>query len=405
MIYRIRKENRKLSGEIHLSGSKSISNRVLIIEALMGKDIDKKNLSDSNDTKVLTQLLTTVETTIDAHDAGTVFRFLTAYLALNEGEWILTGSDRMKQRPIGDLVDPLRALGAQIEYIEKENFPPVKISGGRIRGGRVAVHSNISSQFASALLMIAPCLKNGLTLELKGEIVSQPYIEMTLSLMKHFGIDHTRNEQTIHIPHQQYHSNKIFIESDWSAASYYYEMAAFADEPELTLSGLLQNSFQGDSAIATLMESFRVMTTYKEEKILLTKSPSKNDFRFNLKDQPDLAPALFVTCAGLSQEATFTGLEHLQYKESHREEALQKELAKCGIAVTRSGDTIMIDGKFISRPYTFSTYLDHRMAMAFSPLAMLCSEIIIDDPLVVKKSYPQFWDHLQILGFDVEEIE
>jgi 3-phosphoshikimate 1-carboxyvinyltransferase len=400
--YKITKKDRNIKGHIHLGGSKSISNRVLIIEALAGKSFQKRNLSDSNDTNLMMQLLQFAGNAFNAHDAGTTFRFMTALLSVREGEWILTGSDRMQQRPIGDLVDPLRKLGAQIEYTGKENFPPLKIRGGKIKGGSVAVHSGISSQFASALLMIAPYFEEGLTVELTGAIVSEPYIDMTLSLMNYFSVHHEKRERIIHVPPQEYQPRAVFIESDWSAASYYYEMAAFADELDLTLSGLLQNSFQGDAAIAGIMENFGVATDYADELIHLSKVNQRGRFNFHLNDQPDLAPALFATCGGLSQAAAFTGLGHLQYKESHREEALRNELSKCGIAVGKDGDTITISGKFIPGEYPFKTYLDHRMAMAFAPLAMLCDSVIIEDPLVVKKSYPVFWEDIAQLGYVVE---
>ncbi|MBX7109709.1 MAG: 3-phosphoshikimate 1-carboxyvinyltransferase [Chitinophagales bacterium] len=404
MVYKISKHDRQIKGHIYLRGSKSISNRVLIMEALMDNTIEKRNLSDSNDTAVMSYLLNASTVTLDAHDAGTVFRFMTAYLAFREGSHILTGSERMKQRPVGDLVDPLRELGARIEYLGKQQYPPLKITGGSLRGGKIKVHSGISSQFASALLMIAPCMEQGLTLELTGEVVSEPYIEMTLALMQHFDVRHERNGQVIHVPAQRYKPRNIFIESDWSAASYYYEMAAFSTETDLTLSGLLQQSFQGDAKIAALMERFGIQTTYTEQEIKLSKSEQTGTFDFFLNDQPDLAPALLTTCGGLSQTARFTGLSHLQYKESDRAAALQQELAKCGIALQKNGDTITTGGKFLPGHYTFSTYADHRMAMSFAPLAMLCGHVYIDDPMVVKKSYPGYWDDLQLLGFNINEL-
>ncbi|MEP7129334.1 MAG: 3-phosphoshikimate 1-carboxyvinyltransferase [Chitinophagales bacterium] len=404
MVYRVSKSDRHIKGNIHLSGSKSISNRVLIMEALMEQSIVKKNASDSNDTKVMTSLLNSSGTDYDAHDAGTVFRFMTAFLALKEGRWILTGSERMKQRPVGDLVDPLRELGAQIEYLGNENFPPLKITGRKIKGGTIKVHSGISSQFASALLMIAPCMQNGLTLELTGNIVSQPYIDMTLSLMQYFGVQHERKSNLIQVPSQSYQPKNIFIESDWSAASYYYEMAAFSDELDLTLSGLLENSFQGDAKIAAFMENFGIKTSYAGQQINLTKTAGAGNFNFHLKDQPDLAPAMFVICGGLSQPSAFTGLEHLQYKESDREDALRNELKKCGISIRKSGDAITIDGKFTAGDVMFNTYEDHRMAMSFAPLAMLGGNVLIDNPMVVKKSYPKYWDDLKSLGFEIAQV-
>ena len=401
MVYKVSKPDRNLKGHIYLSGSKSISNRVLIMEALMEKTIVKQNLSDSNDTKVMMELLASPSDELDAHDAGTTFRFMTAYLSLKEGTCILTGSERMKQRPIGDLVDPLRELGAQIEYLGKENYPPLQITGTKMKGGRIKVQSGISSQFASALLMIAPCMTDGLTLELTGEIVSEPYIDMTLSLMQHFGVQHEGKENIIHIAPQKYKPQDFFVESDWSAASYYYEMAAFSNELDLTLSGLLENSFQGDAAIAVFMENFGIKTAYSGQQIKLSKIAPAGKFNFHLKDQPDLAPAMFVTCGGLSQPASFTGLEHLQYKESDREDALRNELVKCGIIIGRVGRSITIEGKFVPGNVTFFTYAAHRMAMSFAPLAMLCDFVMIEDPMVVKKSYPKYWDDLKLLGFSV----
>jgi len=258
--------------------------------------------------------------------------------------------------------------------------------------------------------MISPYLPNGLTIELAGNVVSEPYIEMTLALMKYFVVTHTRSENSIHVDPQQYLSKDIFIESDWSAASYYYEMAAFADEVDLELNGLTKASFQGDAAIAEFMKSFGVETDFDPgesgEKIHLRKtlSRSQSDLHFHLQQFPDLAPALFVTAAGLSQKISFSGLEHLAYKESNREEALRTELAKCGINVTNTSGNILVEGNFSAAHPRFSTYKDHRMAMAFAPLAMLYDEVEIEDPMVVNKSYPKFWDDLKAVGFEVEII-
>lgn len=404
MIYKVTKKDRKIGGSIQLGGSKSISNRVLIIEALMQQEVEKMNLSDAADTRVMQNLLHSAGNEMDAHDAGTVFRFLTAYLAFRPGTWILTGSERMKQRPVGDLVDPLRELGARIEYLGVQNFPPLKITGGSLKGGHVKVHSGISSQFASALLMIGPYMPAGLTMELTGEVVSQPYIDLTLSIMKHFGVSAERTLNTIQVPRQNYVPASFFIESDWSAASYYYEMAAFSTHLDLTLTGLQKDSFQGDAEIATYMLPFGVVTSYEDQQIRLIKKQATGSFNFNLRDQPDLAPAMFVTCGGLSAAANFTGLNHLQYKESNRETALATELEKFGIMIGRSGDQISIQGKFSPNDAVLSTYLDHRMAMAFAPLAMLCGEVLIENPMVVQKSYPEYWDDIQSLGFLIKEL-
>lgn len=393
-----------------MSGSKSISNRVLMIEALCSSSFNKKNLASANDTVLLERLLSSSENIFDAQDAGTTFRFLTAYLALKKGEWILTGSERMKQRPVGDLVNALRHLGAEISYSEKENFPPLKITGGKITGDYVRVNANISSQFISALLMIAPCLKKGLTIALEGDVVSESYIEMTLQVMKYFGIHYSQNGNAISIESQEYKPQDIFIESDWSAASYYYEMAAFADAVDIKLHGLMENSFQGDQAIAGFMKDLGVETIYDEHKIIISKikPPVRNklilpDFPLSLTSFPDLAPALFVTAAGRSAKISFSGLEHLKYKESNREEALRSELGKCGIRLLKTNGIISVSGSFSATHPRFSTYQDHRIAMSLAPLAMLCDAVDIEDPLVVNKSYPAFWNDLKTIGFEVNQ--
>jgi len=415
VIYRIKKKDRSLKGKLFLSGSKSISNRVLIIEALSNSSFGKKNIANAKDTVLLQQLLreesfrlSSSQNIFDAQDAGTTFRFLTAYLAFKEGEWFITGSERMRQRPISDLVTALKQLGAEISFPERENFPPLKITGGKLHGDFVRVNANISSQFVSALLMIAPCLPNGLTIELAGNVVSEPYIEMTLTLMKYFGVNHTRSVNSIHVDHQQYQPKDVFIESDWSAASYYYEMATFADEVDFELNGLLRNSFQGDSVIAQFMKSFGVETEFipdgSGETIHLKKTHSHPPSHLHLQQFPDLAPALFVTAAGLSQKISFSGLEHLAYKESNREEAMRNELAKCGISITNANGNISVEGNFSAKHPRFSTYGDHRMAMAFAPLAILCDKVEIEDPMVVNKSYPKFWDDLKAIGFEIEII-
>jgi len=379
---------------------------VLIIEALCESPIKKRNIANARDTALLQELLQFTTETYDAQDAGTTFRFLTAYLALKEGSWTLTGNERMQQRPIGGLVNALRTLGVEISYLGKENFPPLKIIGGKLKGDHVKISAGISSQFVSAMLLIAPMMRNGLTIELEGKVVSEPYISMTLSLMKYFGVSHEQRDHTIIVSPQQYQPRDVFIESDWSAASYYYEMVAFADEANLELNGLLRNSFQGDAVIASLMESFGVQTKFEEEKIILTKStsPKQSSSHFELIDYPDLAPAIFVTAGGLSKKASFSGLEHLAYKESHREVALGVELAKCGISVINEKEIITVSGNFNASHLQFSTYHDHRMAMTFAPLAMLSDYVTIEDPDVVNKSYPKYWDDLKSLGFEIETV-
>jgi 3-phosphoshikimate 1-carboxyvinyltransferase len=375
------------------------------MEALSGTTVQKRNLASAHDTRLLQQLLDSGQSTLDAEDAGTAFRFLTAFLAFKEGEWILTGNERMQQRPIGGLVNALRSLGAQIGYLKREHFPPLKIIGGKLTGNRVNVSAGISSQFVSALLMIAPLMPNGLTIELEGKIVSEPYISMTLSLMRYFGVRYDQRDHTIHVPPQSYQPRDIFIESDWSAASYYYEMAALADEATIDLKGLLRDSFQGDAVLSSLMKSFGVHTGFAHESVTLSKSAGNSSHRqFDLSAYPDLAPALFATAGGLSKTVSFFGLEHLAYKESHRENALRNELAKCGISVVNDDEVITLSGKFSASAPHFMTYNDHRMAMALAPLALVSGEVLIEDPMVVNKSYPNYWNDLRSVGFEIEEV-
>ena len=412
---KISKPNRRIVGEITLDGSKSISNRILIIRALCGQDFPIHHLSTSKDTQTLTHLLS--EKGSDVYDcgaAGTTFRFLTAYLALREGTQILTGSERMKQRPIGKLVNALRALGCDIEYMENEGYPPLKVNAPNslITNGLI-IDADTSSQYITALLLIAPTLPKGLKLTLVGTIVSRPYIEMTLSLMSYFGVQHTWEENTISVEKQDYQPREVTVEADWSAASYYYSLAAFADELDLKLNGLFKNSLQGDSIAMELGFHFGVDTAYTEGGIVLTKSgnPRMNFFEWDFVKCPDIAQTFAVVCAGKNVQGLFTGLETLFIKETDRVAALKSELAKVGVSFVKmparfaqktQKQYFMIEGelKFEQTP-TFPTYEDHRMAMAFAPLAMF-HEIEIEDPSVVGKSYPQFWEDFKKLGFDIK---
>ncbi len=416
MTYTISKPDRLLSGDIRLDGSKSISNRALIIRALCGENFDIQNGSHSKDTQTLERLLASTDEILDAGAAGTTFRFLTAYLATQPGSRILTGSERMKQRPIGALSEALKTLGADIEYLEQEGFPPIRI-GSSDRFGAVTqlgVAADTSSQFVSALLMIAPTLPQGLTLEMQGEIVSQPYILMTLGMMSHFGVSHSREGNRIFVPHQKYQPRNLRVESDWSAASYYYCMAAFSEDCDLRLHGLQADSFQGDSVLPGIMENFGIQTTFHDNFIQLKKSgqPPKPLFEQDFNGCPDLAQTLAVTCAGLGVQGLFTGLETLYIKETDRVLALKTELKKVQVYLSKlparyskkSEKTFyMIDGQaVVTDSPLFATYEDHRMAMAFAPLAML-GEIQIEHPQVVEKSYPAFWEDLKRLGFLVAE--
>lgn len=407
-----------MQGEITLPGSKSISNRVLMIRALSGVDFNIKNLASSKDTELLQGLLSSNAGVLDAGAAGTTFRFLTALLAMQPGSRILTGSPRMKQRPIGILVESLRQLGANIEYLEKDGFPPLRINAPKNPGAvhRLSIPADTSSQYISALLMIAPNLPEGLTLELEGTVVSRPYIEMTLQLMARFGVRHEWQGKTIRIAHQAYQPKDFVVEADWPAASYYYAMAAFSEECSLTLNGLFKKSLQGDAVLPEMMEQFGVKTVFGDKSIRLLKSGGelKPYFEWDFLPCPDLAQTLAVVCAGLGMHGLFTGLETLRIKETDRISALQHELAKVQVFLANlpgrfskkpRKDFFVVEGKAVVEGCpVFETYEDHRMAMAFAPLAMF-GEIKIENPQVVEKSYPAFCDDLRKLGFSVQEAE
>ncbi len=416
----ISKPNRNIFGEIKLDGSKSISNRVLIIKALCQEEFAVKNLSTSKDTVTLESLLQKFEESktkrikLDAGAAGTTFRFMTAYLALQKGIQTLTGSERMKQRPIGVLVDALRELGANITYLEKEGYPPLKIAAPKKIGSRrqLTISAGISSQYISALLMIAPVLPEGLELTLEGKIVSIPYIQMTLNLINHFGIQYTWEGNIIRIEKQAYRPKFFTVEADWSAASYYYAMAAFSDKLELQLNGLVKESVQGDSVIAEMMEQFGVSTAYNRNGIHIHKSRNlaTSRFEWDFIKCPDIAQTMAVICGGMGIQAIFTGLETLKIKETDRILALQNELAKMqvffsklpkNLSKDKSKEYYMLEGKALMSNPVFPTYEDHRMAMAFAPLAMK-GNIQIEEPEVVVKSYPKFWEDIESLGFVVE---
>ena len=412
--YRISKSDRTLSGTVTLDGSKSIANRVLIIRALSGTDFPIEHLAGSRDTETLQQLLASNETTPDAGAAGTTFRFLTAYLARQPGEQILTGSERMKQRPVGVLVEALRQLGADIDYLENVGYPPLRIGAGAVRGGELTISAGTSSQYISALLLLAPTLPEGLTLTLDGTIVSRPYIDMTLNIMAHFGAQTDWEGSTIRVQPTGYTARAFRVEADWSAASYYYVMAAFADRVALQLDGLYARSVQGDHAIANIMRGFGIETTYNETGVFLEKTlPPRRSLDQDFLRCPDLAQSVAVACAGTGTGGMFTGLETLRIKETDRIAALQTELAKVGVYLSAlpphlTGDPtreyFMLEGTAtFADPPTFPTYEDHRMAMAFAPLGML-HPVVVEEPGVVVKSYPAYWDDLRRVGFSVEAV-
>ncbi len=407
MIYRISKRDKTLKGIIRLTSSKSISNRILIIQSLCEDKFRVKNLATANDTLLLQELLNSSSSVLDAEDAGTTFRFLTAYLSQKPGEWVLTGTKRMQQRPIGILVNALRKLGAVISYAEKENFPPLKIDGKKISGGEIEMDGSISSQFISAILLIAPTLQNGLTIQLKGELFSQSYMEMTLKLMSEFGIDYEWTGSTIKIPEQNYVAKNFSVESDWSAASYWFEMAALADEVDLTLQGLKKDSIQGDSVITEIMKQFGVEAEFTNEGVKLKKKSSfqlQKKFSYNFQSCPDLVQTMAVICAALGVEAEFTGIKNLHIKETDRLLALKTELKEIGVESEFSNFQFSIPVSELRTPNSeLLTYSDHRMALSFAPLALMFGKIEIENPDVVKKSYPEFWEDLISVGFKVTE--
>ncbi len=414
MTYTISKQNRRIVGEITLAGSKSISNRALIIRALCEENFPIHRLANAKDTQLLDALLKSEKIIRDAGAAGTTFRFLTAYLAMQPDTQVLTGTERMKKRPIGVLVDALRKLGADIEYLEEEGYPPLQINAPRDLGKthRLSISAGTSSQYISALLMIAPVLPRGLELTLEGDIVSRPYIEMTLALMRYFGVQSRWDGHTIKIAPQDYQAKEFTVEADWSAASYYYALAAFADELDLQLNGLFKDSAQGDAVLSSMMEKFNIKTEFNERGIHLIKNNNALPpvFEYNFIECPDLAQTLAVICAGLGVHGVFTGLQTLSIKETDRIAALKNELGKVQAFLSKLPEKFSknsgkqyyhVEGKaVVEGAPTFATYEDHRMAMAFAPLAMF-GKIQIEEPNVVEKSYPDFWQDLERLGFKV----
>ena len=401
-------------GEVKLPSSKSISNRVLVINALSGSVEQPANVSDCDDTRVMVRALTNDDApVVDIMAAGTAMRFLTAYYAVTDGVVkTMTGTERMKQRPIRILVDALRQLGAGIEYMENEGYPPLMVRGRKLEAEVVSLQGSVSSQYISALLMIGPTMRNGLTLRLEGDIISRPYIDLTLRLMRDFGAEADwTGEDEIRVAPKPYTPIPFTVESDWSAASYWYEMVALADDEsaEVVLPGLYAESYQGDSAVAELFGRLGVATLYDEESgcVSLRKSAcvaGRMDYDF--VNQPDLAQTFVVTCCMLGVPFRFTGLQSLKIKETDRMAALICELGKLGYVIRESEDSVLAwDGERCEpqADVAIDTYEDHRMAMAFAPACMKLGVLRINNPQVVSKSYPGFWDDLKSVGFTMEE--
>ena len=387
--------------EILLPSSKSESNRALIINALAGNRGELIHLSEARDTQTMIRLLASAEKTLDVVDAGTTMRFLTAYLAIGDQEKILTGTPRMRQRPIKPLIKALKKIGANIKYLEEKGYPPIRIKpfkGQKVN--EVSVKGDISSQYISALLMIAPTLPMGLSIILEGEIGSRPYIQMTIDLMAEFGVKAEWTDHVIHIKHQVYQPATYTIEPDWSAASYWYSFVALAEEAEIKLMGLKHRSIQGDIAIARMMNELGVMSAFEEDGVALKKIPHKPEASFDFTDCPDLAQTIAVICAAKGIHCQMTGLESLRIKETDRIAALKKELKKFKTKLKETSPGVWeLKPKFTpsNTPITIETYDDHRMAMAFAPMATQ-QPIIINNPSVVEKSYPGFWKELGKAG-------
>lgn len=397
-----------LQGTVVLPTSKSISNRVLIINALAESDMSIEGVSDCDDTRVMLNVLQSNDTAFDVGAAGTSMRFLTAFLSKIVGKWEITGSERMKNRPIKLLVDALNELGAKIEYIEKEGYPPLRIYGSALQGGRIEMQGNVSSQYISALLMLAPTMQQGLRLVLQGDIISVPYIQMTIKIMEQFGIQSYWKGNEIYIPNQAYTPVPFVVEGDWSAASYWYEMLALAPQGEVELKGLYKDSVQGDAAIATIFEHIGVKTKFTKQGVILSKkAPKKGKLVYNFVNQPDLAQTCVVCCCLLGIPFYFSGLQSLKIKETDRIYALVTELKKLGYVVHQKDNSILEFNNErcdVATEQSIDTYDDHRMAMAFAPACIKVGEISINEPHVVTKSYPNFWVDLQSLGFTLHQM-
>ncbi len=401
----------KAFGTVKIHGSKSISNRVLVIKELSESNLDIYNLSNSDDTTSLAFYLSMINKceisgipmVVDIKNAGTVARFLTTLLAFRDGSWLLTGCSRMKQRPINGLVEALRKLGASIYYSGNHGFLPIKIIGNDIRGSSISVDVSQSSQFVSALMLIGPYLDEGLSLKFIGKPVSFPYIAMTKELMQSFGATVNLKSTGVDIKNGNYKFNSITItiEPDWSSASYWYETVALAKDAEIFLPGYLKNSIQGDSALAEIYENFGVNTEFLKNGIKLTKTNKLTRyFSYDFEGCPDIVPAVMTTCAALGINSKYINIHHLAFKESNRIDALSKELKKIGATLSKENNNYSLETyERKNKKITFDTHNDHRIAMCLAPLSLLFKGIEILNPDAVKKSYPEFWDDFKKLNF------
>ncbi|MCE3229704.1 MAG: 3-phosphoshikimate 1-carboxyvinyltransferase [Bacteroidetes bacterium] len=418
---RLRYNKQPVKASISLPGSKSISNRLLILQEVLNLDIELNNLSTAKDTQDLLKILSECNPLMDVGHAGTDMRFLTALFSNKTGEWTLTGSERMKERPIKHLVDALRSLGADISYMGKEGFPPLKIKGKELLGGKIEIDGNISSQFISALLLVAPSFKNGLELKINNDIVSWSYIQMTIDILQEFDVKVAQIDRMIKVlPYNKDHvkeKTELTVESDWSSASYWYSVVALNKTAEITLVGLNRQSSQGDSALFNIYKDFGVSSVFRDGNIILTNNGDiVSEFEYDFSDCPDIAQTVAVTCLAMNIPCNLNGLSTLKHKETDRLTALKNEIKKFGVEVNITNDSLSITSRSLKNSklsakaegdtrlakegnFQLSTYSDHRMAMSFAPLALLC-DLEIEDAGVVEKSYPQFWTHLSLAGIN-----
>jgi 3-phosphoshikimate 1-carboxyvinyltransferase len=400
------RQHSSLKGEVkRLPSSKSLSNRALILQALAGDQPVVSNLSDARDTVLMNKLVGTTEKVVDVMDAGTTMRFLTAYFGIRGSQKVMTGTARMKERPIGLLVDALRAVGVSVDYLEREGFPPIELKGfGRQLADEVTVPGNVSSQYISALMMTGPMLPNGLRIKLQGKVGSRPYIDMTAALMKHFGVAAEFKDDTIHVKHAAYKANPYRVEGDWSGASYWFAHTALANEASLYLPGMIDNSLQGDRAIVEIMEKLGVNAVFDSNGVRVSKSGAMSKtIEWDFTDCPDLAQTVLPVCAVKGVVGTFTGLESLYIKETDRVAALRKELGKihAQIVEPKKGVWRLEPGNIDGITHIeIDTYHDHRMAMGLAPLATTM-DVTIKSPEVVNKSYPGYWEDMKAVGFGV----
>lgn len=407
MNIKIKAGNKEIKNFISLPASKSISNRVLIIQALCKEDFKIKNLSESNDTQVLYKAIHNLTSeTIDIGAAGTAMRFLTAFLSLLPGTRILTGSERMKQRPIKALVDILKELGAHIEYMEKDGYPPLKITGKPLNAKAIKIKGNISSQYISALLMIAPYLDGEFVLTIEDKILSKDYISMTIKLMQQYGVEVNWEGNTIRVKKGEYKPGELIVESDWSSASYWFEIISLSPNSMVELTGLSKKSMQGDSVLTELFKDLGVDSAFTNFGLRIKNIPTHcSYFEFDFTDCPDLAQTLAVTLVAKGIPFKLTGLDNLSIKETDRIKALIDEFEKLNIHLQSENNSILQwagNEKIITpKNHSVRTYEDHRMALAFAPLSIITKELVIEDPDVVKKSYPDYWKNLEEAGFVV----